>query len=252
MLALLRGFFDFGSTSITKPVKDTKHQLPPWPSPEPTPHKDYIECNPPELPIYRKFTVFTAGSIEMGDAVNWQPMMAARLSPLPITVCNPRRGKWDKNITQQAADKFFKQQVDWERDALEQADVICFFFDTETKSPVSLLELGRWAASDKVIVCCGDDYWKSGNVHLACEDDGITYVKKFEELVPEVVKMLKKKGMKLDHKGDLIGENVHLPKEKPKKTTQLEEELARLQKEKAGLRKEIDGLQAELAAQPKL
>ncbi|CAG5188979.1 uncharacterized protein ALTATR162_LOCUS12075 [Alternaria atra] len=236
---------DSGRTSVTETVEDKKHQLPPWPSPEPTPHKDFIECTPPELPIYRKFTVFTAGSIEMGGAVNWQPLMATLLHHLPITVCNPRKGEWDKNITQQAKDEFFKQQVDWERDALEQADVICFFFDTETKSPVSLLELGRWAASDKVVVCCGDEYWKSGNVHLACEHDGITYVKEFEKLVPEVVKMLEKKGMKRDHNGDLIGENVHVPKEKPKKTTQLEAE-------KADLQKQVDDLLAKLAAQPKM
>jgi len=220
-----------GITSIDKVVEDVNHQLPPRPSPEPKPHKDFVECNPPKPPTYRKFTVFTAGSIEMGDAVNWQPLMATLLNHLPITVCNPRKGKWDQSITQQAKDEFFRQQVVWELEALEQADVICFFFDTRTKSPVSLLELGRWMDSDKVVVCCGQDYWKSGNVHITCEEYGVQCVETFEELVPEVEKMLKKKGMALDDKGDLIGENVHVPKEKPKKKTQLEEKIAELQKQ---------------------
>jgi hypothetical protein len=247
-----------GITSIDKVVEDKKHQLPPWPSPEPTPHKDFVHSNPPEPPTYRKFTVFTAGSIEMGAAVNWQRLMVTQLNHLPITVCNPRKGKWDQSITQQAEDKFFKQQVDWELDALEQADVICFFFDTETKSPVSLLELGLWSASDKVVVCCGEEYWKAGNVQLTCKRYGITCVEKFEQLVPLVEEMLIEKGMKLD-KGNLIGENIHVPKEKPKKKTQLEAEKAQLkaknaqlEAEKADLQKEVCDLLAKLAIQPEM
>ena len=178
--------------------------------------------------------------------------MVTQLNHLPITVCNPRKGKWDQSITQQAKDKFFKQQVDWELDALEQADVICFFFDTETKSPVSLLELGLWIASDKVVVCCGEAYWKSGNVHLTCERYGLKCVETFAELVPEVEKMLKAKGMKLDNNGDLIGENIHVPKEKPKKKTQLEAEKAQLEAEKADLQGEVCELLAKLAIQPKM
>jgi hypothetical protein len=241
-----------GMTSIDKVVEDTKNQLPPWPSPVPTPHKDFVHSNPPEPPEYRKFTVFTAGSIEMGGAVNWQPLMATMLHHLPITVCNPRKGSWDQSIKQQAKDELFKQQVVWELDALEQADVICFFFDTETKSPVSLLELGVWAASDKVVVCCGDEYWKSGNVHLTCDRYGVPCVKNFTDLVPLVEEMLKKKGMELDNNGDLIGENLHVPKEKPKKKTQLEAEKTQLEAEKAELQKQVDDLRAKLAAQPKI
>jgi hypothetical protein len=228
-------------TSIEGEVEDTAKQLPPKPWNFPTPHKDYVHSNPPDEPTYRKYTVFTAGSIEMGKAVNWQPLMAGLLGPLPITVCNPRKGFWDQTITQQAKDAFFKQQVVWELGALEQADVICFFFDVLTKSPVSLLELGLWAASGKVVVCCGDAYWKSGNVHLTCERYGVPYVKTFDELVPKVKEMLELKGMKLDANGDLIGDNAHVTKERPKMKTQLEAE-------KAELQKQVDELRAQLAA----
>ncbi|CAN9337432.1 unnamed protein product [Alternaria alternata] len=151
----------------------------------------------------------------------------------------------------QSKDKLFQQQVNWELGALEQADVICFFFDTETKSAVSLLELGISAASDKVIVCCGDAYWRSGNVHLTCERYGVPRAKDFTELVRFVEEMLKKKGMKLDNKGDLIGENVHVPKEKPKKYTQLEAKITQLEAENAELQKQLDVFKAGPAAQTK-
>ncbi|EUC26735.1 hypothetical protein COCCADRAFT_10472, partial [Bipolaris zeicola 26-R-13] len=192
---------------IDQDVEDVKNQLPPLPSPLPTPHKDFIHCLPPNAPTYRKFSVFTAGSIEMGSAIQWQKHMVTSLSHLPITVCNPRRGHWNPNITPQARDKDFKDQVEWELSALEQVDVICFFFDVTTKSPVSLLELGLWAGSGKVVVCCGEGYWKGGNVELTCDRYDIPFVKSFAELVPAVEKMLVEKGMMLDAKGDLVGEN---------------------------------------------
>ncbi|USP79907.1 hypothetical protein yc1106_07181 [Curvularia clavata] len=228
-----------GSVDIDRDVEDVKNQLPPLPSPLPTPHKDFVHCVPPHAPTYRKFSVFTAGSIEMGNAVQWQKHMTALLSHLPITVCNPRRGHWNPNVTPLARDEDFRTQVEWELAALEQVDVICFFFDVMTKSPVSLLELGLWAGSGKVVVCCGDDYWKGGNVELTCRRYDIPFVKSFTELVPAVEKMLVEKGMVLNDKGDLAEENVHVDKEKPKKKAQLEAE-------KADLQKQIDELQAQL------
>jgi hypothetical protein len=228
-----------GAVDIDQDVPDTFNQLPRLPSPLPVEHKDFEHCMPPEQPIYRKFTVFTAGSIEMGAAVQWQKQMATLLSPLPITVCNPRRGHWDPNITPEAKDANFKAQVDWELGALEQADVICFFFDLNTKSPVTMLELGLWAASDKVVVCCDKRFWKQGNVDIVCERYGVPLVRSFAELVPEIEKMLRTKGMQLDEHGDLVGENVHVEKEKPKKKPQLEAE-------KAELQRQIDALQKQL------
>lgn len=228
-----------GAVDIDQEVEDIYHQLPPLPSPLPKPHRDFVHCKPPEAPTYRKFSVFTAGSIEMGKAVQWQGQMATMLSPLPVTVNNPRRGHWDPTITPEAKDAAFRQQVEWELSALEQADVICFFFDVNTMSPVTLLELGIWAASDKVVVCCDPKYWRSGNVHIVCDRYGIPVVNTFAELVPAVEKMLVEKGMQLDQNGDLIGENEHIEKPRPKKKSVLEAEVGDLQKQVAALQVQL-------------
>jgi hypothetical protein len=178
-------------------IVDTMQQLPPLPSPLPTPHPLFVHCMPPELPVYRDYSVFLAGSIEMGKAVQWQKQMAIELSTLPITVNNPRRGAWDPNVSKDAKDEAFAAQVKWELSALEHADVICFFLDELTLSPVSLLELGLWAHSGKVIVCCGDGFWRGGNVHLVCERYGVPFVKTFAELVPAIKERLVEKGLKI-------------------------------------------------------
>lgn len=201
------------AVNIDQEVQDIYNQLPPLPSPRPEAHPDHVHALPPDAPTYRKYSVFTAGSIEMGAAVQWQKHLATLLSPLPITVCNPRRGHWDPTVTPEAKDESFRQQVEWELGALEQADVICFFFDVNTKSPVTLLELGLWAASEKVIVCCDKRYWRAGNVHIVCGRYKVPCVQSFAELAPAIEAMLKNKGMKLDGKGDLVGPNEHVPKE---------------------------------------
>lgn len=123
--------------------------------------------------------------------------MTTFLSPLPITVLNPRRGNWDPNSKPSPNDQTFRTQVEWELAALEQASVIAFFFDKNTLSPVSLLELGLWARSGKVVVCCPEGYWKGGNVRLVCEREGVPCVGSFGELVTEVEKMLREIGLKV-------------------------------------------------------
>ena len=178
-------------------IEDKKNQLPPLPSPLPIAHPLNKHCMPPHKPVLREHSVFLAGSIEMGKAVQWQQQMAVELSTLPITVFNPRRGKWDPNAVQSSKNEEFAAQVKWELAALEEATVICFFFDVTTLSPVTMLELGLWAKSKKVIVCCGDDFWRGGNVQLTCQRYGVPCVKSFAELVPAIKERLVKEGLKI-------------------------------------------------------
>lgn len=193
-----------GAVDIDGDVEDKLNQLPPLPSPPLKEHALFKHCVPPEAPTYRDYSVFLAGSIEMGKAVQWQKLMATYLSDLPITVNNPRRGQWDPNVTKEAKDADFRHQVEWELAALEKADVICFFFDATTISPVTMMELGLWAKSKKVVVCCDKRFWRAGNIHIVCERYGVPFVETFVDLVPAIKTMLGKKGMKLDENGDLI------------------------------------------------
>jgi nucleoside 2-deoxyribosyltransferase len=193
------------TVNVDSEIEDVFDQLPTPADPEPNQHNLFRHCMPPDAPIYHFFSVFLAGSIEMGAAIQWQKQLASLLSPLPITVNNPRRGDWDITATQEAENAAFSAQVEWELTALEKSDVICFFFDVNTKSPVTLLEFGLWAHSGKVVVCCNKRYWRSGNVHLVCERYNIPYVESFGELVPAVTRMLGEKGMQLDENGNLVG-----------------------------------------------
>jgi hypothetical protein len=113
-------------------------------------------------------SVFIAGSIEMGKAVDWQKAASANLVSLGYTVYNPRRDDWDSSWSQDLADARFVEQVQWELQALEEADRILLYFAPETKSPISLLELGLYAYSGKLTVVCPEGFWRKGNVDLVC------------------------------------------------------------------------------------
>ncbi|KAF2280863.1 uncharacterized protein EI97DRAFT_362991, partial [Westerdykella ornata] len=189
---------------ISADVEDTLQQLPPLPSPPLPTHPDFTHCTPPVLPTYRKFSIFTAGSIEMGRAIQWQRHLLHFLCDLPITVCNPRRGHWDVTVTPREKDLAFNRQVQWELSALEHVEVIAFFFDKATTSPVTMLELGLWAKSGKVVVCCHRDFHKAGNVHITCRRYGIEFVETFDEFVPLIRKMLESKGLRVNERGNVV------------------------------------------------
>ena len=122
--------------------------------------------------------VFLAGSIEMGQAENWQQRLSqAVLAESPeIVVANPRRPKWDASWEQSIDNPVFREQVDWELDHLDRADLAVFYFQPGTRSPVTLLELGHRLAGPKArdtLVCCPEGFWRRGNVEVVCARAGL-------------------------------------------------------------------------------
>ena len=104
----------------------------------------------------------------MNTAERWQDALIKLFSDVDIVILNPRRDDWDSSWVQDMSNKKFRQQVEWELSAMEQANTIAFYFDPSTKSPITLLELGLWARSRKVIVCCPEGFWRKGNVDIVC------------------------------------------------------------------------------------
>lgn len=113
-------------------------------------------------------SVFLAGSIEMGNADNWQPDLEAFFEEMGYNVFNPRRDDWDASWKQDFENPQFAQQVNWELDALGKANLIIMYLDPGTKSPISLLELGLYASSGKMKVVCPQGFWRKGNVDIVC------------------------------------------------------------------------------------
>lgn len=137
----------------------------------------------PEVPHgHLTNTLFLAGSIEMGKAENWQQLVIDELQSKDIAgvVYNPRRKDWDASWA--AGSPEMKAQINWELDQLEDAQTIFFYFQGDTLSPISLLELGMavaWSqrpprSRPKVIVVVEPDFWRRTNILETCRRGDVT------------------------------------------------------------------------------
>jgi hypothetical protein len=102
----------------------------------------------------------------MNAAEEWQNYVQETLKDLDVTFLNPRRDDWDSSWTDKSV--VFNTQVNWEMNRLDSCDIIFMYFSPETKSPISLLELGLHAESDRMVVCCPPGFWRKGNVDIVC------------------------------------------------------------------------------------
>ena len=118
-------------------------------------------------------TVFLAGSIEMGSAKDWQSELVAALGNRSVMILNPRREQWDSTWQQSIDEPKFREQVEWELDGLERADLVAMWFAPETVAPITLLELGLSARNEKLVVGCPDGFWRKGNIEVVCSRFGI-------------------------------------------------------------------------------
>lgn len=134
--------------------------------------------------LINNIIVFLAGSIEMGAAENWQDNLVSNFTHTDTVFLNPRRDDWDSSWVQSMDNPQFNEQVTWELHGLEMADLVVFVFDPNTKSPITLLELGLVAGLQKpAVVYCPEPFWRKGNVDIVSNRYRIDRVDSFEELI---------------------------------------------------------------------
>lgn len=116
----------------------------------------------------RHYTVFLAGTIDMGNSIDWQKEFIERAKgwseDTTYVVYNPRREQGFGDNQEE-----FKYQVNWELEHLESCDFIVMCILGTSKSPISLMELGLFARSEKLEVICEPNFYRYGNVKITCE-----------------------------------------------------------------------------------
>ena len=125
---------------------------------------------PEKYPTDSKFTIFLGGSIEMDKAEKWQERITQTLSEFDIRILNPRRDSFDISQEQSIKNPYFKEQVTWELDGLERADLILMYLQPDTLSPISMMEIGIYINTldwnKQMIICCPDGFWRRGNIEI--------------------------------------------------------------------------------------
>lgn len=144
------------------------------------------EIKPPfNIPSKVRPKVFLCGSIEMGNATQWQKEASELLKDTDFLVLNPRREDWDSSWVQSKDNEQFLEQVSWELQGLEQSDYVIVYFDKDSSSPITLLELGLISQNREqdVVVVCPQGFYRKGNVDIVCDRYGLYQADSLEQAV---------------------------------------------------------------------
>lgn len=149
-----------------------------------------------EVSIYNSNkTIFLAGTIDNGNASDdWQPKACEALKDYDVNIYNPRRDKWEGSWEQSIKNKDLVNQVEWELHALKKSDFILMNILGDSKSPITLLELGLHAQSGKLMVACPKDFYRYVNIYVTCKKYNVPLFETFDELLKSFIsKNLNKK-----------------------------------------------------------
>lgn len=149
------------------------------------PHEERIE----NADSAGRTTVFLAGTIDMGNSVDWQARADSLFAALPsgrFMLFNPRQEHWDA-----AKPGEMDYQVNWELEHLEQADWIIMNFLPGSQSPITLLELGLHARGGRLLVICPPEFYRYDNVRITCAKYGVPMFATLEDAVLHVAQTKK-------------------------------------------------------------
>ncbi|KAK3380829.1 hypothetical protein B0H63DRAFT_544977 [Podospora didyma] len=86
--------------------------------------KAQVVVAPTRPPVTGQKTVFLAGTTSRTSGPEWRDILTEALSHLPVTIFNPLRHDWDSSWKEDISFSPFREQVEWELDMQEQADLV--------------------------------------------------------------------------------------------------------------------------------
>lgn len=132
-------------------------------------------------------SIFLAGTIDMGNSKDWQHELIEKFKDFAeenknikkessIILYNPRRREdWGNDK------KEMEYQINWELDHLEKSNIIIMNLLPDSKSPISLLELGLFARSKKLFVICPPEFYRYDNVRVVAKRYNISLYNNIDE-----------------------------------------------------------------------
>jgi len=144
----------------------------------------YIEA--PNNHTSNEKSLFVAGWIS--NCPNWQEEFILYFKDKTITIFNPRRKNFDINNK-----NLELEQITWEHNHLEKADIISFWFPKETLCPIVLYELWKYIKSDKqIFIWVDSEYQRKSDVEIQTKlvNPDIEIVYSIKDLAEQILKTL--------------------------------------------------------------
>lgn len=129
-----------------------------------------IDAPSNKKPLDNSFTVFLAGTIDADKgSVDWQHKICKKIEDTTdnkyrITIYNPRREEFPDSGSSEV-----RRQIKWEHKHMDDADLIVMNILEDSKSPISLMEMGMYAESGKLVVFCKTGFYRYDNVQMVCK-----------------------------------------------------------------------------------
>lgn len=136
-----------------------------------------------------KIYIFLGGSIDMGSAEDWQEKVINRFNTpeySDVVFLNPRRKDWNSSWKQHPSNPQFKEQVIWELDCQYLANINLYYFADNSKSPITLMELGKYGEGFSTVVYCSEKFYRYGNVAIFCQKEDLQHAEDFETFIEKV------------------------------------------------------------------
>ena len=119
--------------------------------------------------------MFLAGTIDNSESFDWQAELLEWLKDYQteknVIVFNPRRKEWNKNAGKEELD----EQIEWELEALSKCSYIIMNILGNSKSPITLLELGLFHRNPGLYVFCPPEFYRYENVRVSCKKFGVKH-----------------------------------------------------------------------------
>lgn len=132
-------------------------------------------------------SVFLAGGITGCD--DWQKEMIQRFKGQNVTLINPHRQNFDVTDPHMSS-----EQIEWEHHHLEISGAILFWFPFATLCPITLFELGKYAAQQNktIFVGCHPAYARKFDVEkqLSLLRPHVLVRDNFQDMVDDVMNWL--------------------------------------------------------------
>lgn len=148
------------------------------------PHDEEPIINPSEFRIITK--VFLAGTIDCGNSEDWQSEYIENMSKslgsikdVLMIIYNPRRDP-GKGFSPDNEEEM-EYQVNWELDHMEKASFIYMNILPDSKSPISLMEIGLFAHSNKLRIVCPKEFYRYQNVKIVCDRYNIPFKEHYDD-----------------------------------------------------------------------
>jgi hypothetical protein len=141
---------------------------------------------PNKIEVSSKKELFLAGPIQ--GAYDWQQKITADLKNYDVVIANPRRKVIDKSFDHD-------EQVEWETEYLNRADMIIFYLAAETEkikgrsyAQTTRFELGEWCArsqNKKILVCIEDEFTGKRYIEKRIKEDyeDVVLCSSYKELI---------------------------------------------------------------------